>query len=332
MKDFSIIIPCYNVTATIRRCLDSVYSQGLKKEDFEVICIDDCSTDPASAVAIENYTFRGIHPDNLTLLRHAVNKRQGAARNTGLGAATGDFILFLDADDYYLEGTLRKLQDAKRANPDLDFIMFDIVRNENANTVASPYSRTNSTETMSGQEFYLTQRYEKASMTYMYNRKSMEKASYRFPENVLFEDGVITLDYILKARRCMFLPITAYCYTMEPDVDHTMFIGNNKTKIVDYFRQSTRYYQLYEKNKNGNTKVADKLLRETIYQRRNQLRYIWRLPLKSLLTTLNEERLTGMTGDRLVDTMSKHPRAVATALFCVKPLLRVAEFFYSLRK
>ncbi len=72
----SIIIPVYNASATVCRSLDSIYSQGLDPEDFEVICVDDCSTDNSVEV-LRGYCYAGAHPGNLRVVRHLVNKRQG---------------------------------------------------------------------------------------------------------------------------------------------------------------------------------------------------------------------------------------------------------------
>ena len=69
----SIILPVYNVAAFIPRALDSIYSQGMKEDDFEVICVDDCSPDNSYEV-MTNYLYEGRHPENLIILRHSVNK------------------------------------------------------------------------------------------------------------------------------------------------------------------------------------------------------------------------------------------------------------------
>ncbi len=59
--ELSIIIPVYNAAATLGRALDSIYSQGLDTEDFEVICVDNCSSDNSVEV-LENYRWGGVFP------------------------------------------------------------------------------------------------------------------------------------------------------------------------------------------------------------------------------------------------------------------------------
>lgn len=93
----SIIIPVYNSASSIVRCLDSIYNQE-SKYNIEVIVIDDGSTDST----IDKLTK---HPQSLNIIRQE-NKGPAAARNRGIEAATGEYLAFLDADDYWLPGFL----------------------------------------------------------------------------------------------------------------------------------------------------------------------------------------------------------------------------------
>lgn len=90
----SVIIPFYNAERTIKRCMDSVLSQTLK--EVEIVCIDDGSFDASSKI-IEWYV--SLH-DNILLFKQE-NKGAGEARNLGIKRANGQFVAFMDADDYY---------------------------------------------------------------------------------------------------------------------------------------------------------------------------------------------------------------------------------------
>ena len=125
MKQISIIIPVYNGHNVIGRALDSIYSQGISEDKFEVICVDDCSPTMDTFDALNNYTYDGIHPSNLKVFRHKINKRQGGARNTALAHAEGEWILYLDQDDCFVEFSLRELTEALKANSTCDIVMFD---------------------------------------------------------------------------------------------------------------------------------------------------------------------------------------------------------------
>lgn len=75
----SFIIPAYNASMTIVRCLDSIYKLSLNENEYEVLVIDDCSIDNTVEI-VEGYAKRRT---NITLLRQLENHRQGAARNRG---------------------------------------------------------------------------------------------------------------------------------------------------------------------------------------------------------------------------------------------------------
>ncbi|MDO5447828.1 MAG: glycosyltransferase family A protein [Prevotellaceae bacterium] len=110
---FSIIIPAYNDKGTLEECLGSVLSQGF--DDMEVIVVDDGSETP---VSIERSPIV-----NLIRITHA---GLSAARNAGISIAKGDYLLFIDSDDWIERGTLKVLCDAVDANPDCDIIEYPI--------------------------------------------------------------------------------------------------------------------------------------------------------------------------------------------------------------
>ena len=96
----SIIIPIFNVEDTLQRCLESVLTQA--DERMEVVLIDDGSTDSSGRIAEEMTADKG----NCRLI-HQTNKGLSAARNAGIEVATGDYLTFVDSDDFVAEGTMR---------------------------------------------------------------------------------------------------------------------------------------------------------------------------------------------------------------------------------
>lgn len=104
----SVIIPVYNTEPYLRECMNSVLNQSYNK--LEIICIDDGSTDCSFAL-LESYA----KSDPRIVLLHQTNSGQGKARNKGLSLANGEYIIFLDSDDWFepdfLEGMLQKAQE-----------------------------------------------------------------------------------------------------------------------------------------------------------------------------------------------------------------------------
>ena len=92
----SIIIPIYNVAPYIIECLDSVYNQTY--QNIEVILVDDCGTD--NSMQIINAYLTPKHKKITTIIQHHQNKGLSIARNTGIKHATGEYLYFLDSDDF----------------------------------------------------------------------------------------------------------------------------------------------------------------------------------------------------------------------------------------
>lgn len=97
----SVVIPIYNVAPYIEQCLESVMRQSYR--DLEVLLVDDCGTDDSIQIVrsmlggMEDTTIDGIH---YRILHHEHNRGLSAARNTGIDAATGEWVYFLDSDDW----------------------------------------------------------------------------------------------------------------------------------------------------------------------------------------------------------------------------------------
>ena len=103
MSKISVIIPIYNVEKYLKECLDSVVNQTFK--DIEIICVDDCGTDNSIQIA-EEYAKKD---ERIKIIHHETNKGLAISRNTGMDNASGEYIFFLDSDDYILPNILEKL-------------------------------------------------------------------------------------------------------------------------------------------------------------------------------------------------------------------------------
>ena len=120
----SLILPFYGVERYIGKCLESIYQQDIPEDQYEVICINDCSPDQSEQVVLE---YAKKHA-NIKLIQHDKNKKLGAARNTGLKAAQGTYVWFIDTDDYIKENCLSQILDLCEKN-DLEILHFNIQDN-----------------------------------------------------------------------------------------------------------------------------------------------------------------------------------------------------------
>ena len=117
----SVIIPVYNSENYLFVTLNSILKQTYS--DFEVICIDDCSTD--SSVEILEYFSK--KDERIIVVKNIENKGVSFSRNLGLKSAKGDYIFFLDSDDWISPNTLEKLFTNAKSN-DSDLVFYKLVR------------------------------------------------------------------------------------------------------------------------------------------------------------------------------------------------------------
>lgn len=103
----SVIVPVYNVEKFLPRCLDSLLRQGLEPGEWEVICVNDGSPDNCATILAE---YEMKHPDVFKVITQE-NQGLGGARNVGTALAQGEFVTYLDSDDYLVDGGYRYLLD-----------------------------------------------------------------------------------------------------------------------------------------------------------------------------------------------------------------------------
>lgn len=121
----SVIVPVYNVERYVEECLRSVMAQEAPNINLECIVVNDCGSDRSMDVVrktIENYTG----PVEFKLLAHEKNRGLSAARNTGIKAAKGEYVTFLDSDDYLLPDALSNLAKLAEKYPGVDIVQGEV--------------------------------------------------------------------------------------------------------------------------------------------------------------------------------------------------------------
>ena len=325
----SIVIPIYNGAWCVGRCLDSIYSQGLRLEDFEVICVDDCSTDGTLQVLAE-YAARY---QNLTICKHSVNKCIGGGRNTGISISKGEYIAFIDCDDYFEAGTLCRVVDALKSNRSLDLLMYDIsMFNISTNRkLGSNFYRRNSQEVMSGRQFMKTQEVPWAAWNYVYRRNFLLNKNIAFVEHVRWEDADFTLYSVVQAERVKYIPVAVLCHT-END-SQTSRMGGNRNVLLDMFRLIGRVRRvgMAELAQDAESGEAIMKIHNYMYKSRVQ-RYLWRLPVKDIFKVLKECRPYTPSSDKFVAFCARHPVVFGCSVVAGKPFFPLLRKLYLMRK
>ena len=125
-EKISVIIPCYNVEQYIDRCLASVAAQTIGLDKLEIICVNDASTDGTWQKLL---AWERRYPQNILLVDCVQNGKLGQARNIGLAHASGDYVVFLDADDWMEPDSYEKLYQLIR-DYQCDVVAFQFVRDD----------------------------------------------------------------------------------------------------------------------------------------------------------------------------------------------------------
>lgn len=199
----SIIIPCYNAKAYIGKCLNSIWDEGLLEDEYEVICIDDCSTDDT---LLHLYELQKLH-NNMQVLRNCENLRAGGARNHGVKNSCGKYILFIDADDYIHPGGLRQaINHLKKQN--IDLLMIDHVRDIMNGKIGTKMIHYNTNQqVISGKVFATNCLVPFSPCGYIFKRSLMVENGIWFAERVTGEDIDWSFHMLLKAKTAQYLPI-----------------------------------------------------------------------------------------------------------------------------
>lgn len=214
-KRLSIIIPFFNVEQYIALCLDSVFQQDIPEEEYEVVCVNDGSTDRSRDIVLD---YQARH-ENLVLVEHEVNKKLGAARNTGRAAAKGNYIWNVDSDDKIVPNCLDKLLRICEEN-DLDVLEFGTIQfHDKGEGDMGHVRRTEGV--MSGLD-YLEQ-LESSELSRMcvvwrrmIRRTFLDENRIFSPEINMGEDVPYSFRVLMSARRMMVIPDRCYCYRSNP--------------------------------------------------------------------------------------------------------------------
>lgn len=209
MPKVSVIIPVYNVEKYLRECLDSVINQTLN--DLEIICINDGSTDGCLDI-LNEYASR----DSRIRIINKENGGLSAARNDGIMQATGEYIGFVDSDDWISPDFYENLYSAA-VKYKADIACGDLYRTGNGlDYYIVRYKKTKVAKSL----------YDKFAMAYLpkhnyvmnriYDRMKLQKKKLLFEEGILFEDTLFSHKVFYYLNKCVAVPNTKYYYRNVP--------------------------------------------------------------------------------------------------------------------
>ena len=233
----TFILPCYNVEKYVQHCLDSIYECGMQENQFEVLCIDDCSTDN-TAIVLENNQRKY---NNLKVVTHESNKGWGGPRNTGIKEAQGQYLWFVDADDLIIGNQLEKAL-RKAVDVSLDVLCFNYQRIDNHGNVVEIQPIFNEMDPQDGYSF-AESAFGSGGIVYhmgyvwrfLYRTDYLRTHKLFFPEQVCWEDTVFMPKSILEAERVAAVPDVLYSYRVNPQSISGIFGRVYPAKLIYEF-------------------------------------------------------------------------------------------------
>jgi len=205
----SVIIPVYNVSKYIERCLLSVLNQTW--EDMEVILVDDCTPDDSIKIA-ERVILSSSRKGIVRVLKNQTNKGQSAARNVGIEAACGDYIYFLDSDDYLPLDSFSILMEYASLG-EYNFVLgnYDIT----GNSRAIPFLKLKTGALLTNEKIlsaYAHDLWPKTVWNMLVKRDFMLSQKLYFHEGIIHEDDLWTFQLACKAHVAFFVNKVTYHY------------------------------------------------------------------------------------------------------------------------
>lgn len=198
----SIIVPCYNAGGEIERCLFSLLNQTYR--NIEVVVVDDASTDDSVS------RIEAMREDRIVLIRHDGNRGASAARNTGLGVAQGEYVGFVDGDDFVDGDYYKRLYDATVAEG-ADIVMAETKIVYPKKTVA----RRNSLVVESNFIKKWGLLHTGAVWDKLYKTDFIERLGLRFYEGRIWEDNLFVLKAVYASGVLATIHGTFYHYILR---------------------------------------------------------------------------------------------------------------------
>lgn len=220
MVKISVIVPVYNTSKYLKKCLDSLVNQTL--QDIEIIVINDCSTDNSKKIIEEYKKYK-----NIKIINNNINKGIGYTRNKGLEIATGKYISFIDSDDFVALNMFEKMY--KKAEDDkLDIVVcrfHKLLEKENGSfeeknpKYSIPYFKNTSLK----DNPRLLLEVNLAPWNKIY-KKELFTPDVRFPENLKYEDAIVVVKTMIRAQKIGML---------EDKLNYYIVRNNSESTVMD---------------------------------------------------------------------------------------------------
>lgn len=212
----SIIVPVYNMAADgkLEYCLDSLVRQTIK--DYEIIAVDDCSTDDSYQIL---QVYQRKYPDRFRAVHSDVNQKQGGAKNIGMALAKGEWIGFIDSDDWVTDDFYERLIE-RGEETGADMVGCDYhLTSEHSMEIGQIVHNNKPQQTgVLDEDKYRSLILDSGSLVVkVYRREIVIDHPSRFPTGIFYEDNALANSWMLRARHFEYIEEPLYYYYQHGD-------------------------------------------------------------------------------------------------------------------
>ena len=264
----SIIVPVYNMAADgkLEYCLDSLVRQTIK--DYEIIAVDDCSTDDSYRIL---QTYQQKYPDRFRAVHSDVNQKQGGAKNIGMDLAKGEWIGFIDSDDWVTEDFYERLI-GRGEETGADMVGCDYhLTSEHSMEIGRIVHNNKPQQTgVLDEEKYRSLILDSGSLVVkVYRREIVIDHPSRFPTGIFYEDNALANSWMLRARHFEYIEEPLYYYYQHEDSTvHTITVKRCEDRMEAgriMLREAVQYGYLESTGRNWNSVFATLFYVNTLF-------------------------------------------------------------------
>lgn len=231
----SVIVPVYNTEKYLKKCLDSLLNQTL--EEIEIVAVNDGSPDGCKDI-LESYKAR--YPEKVVVI-HKENGGQASARNLALGVCRGEYIGFLDSDDFVRKEMFEKMY-RKAAEQDADYVACgytDITYRDEQEVVLQPYVASKVAAKTKDMFFGALA----SPFLHLYKREIMVNSGVTFPEGYIYEDTAFYLNLIPHVKKLGVIEEALAVRLRHSNSTMATFKKERVRHIFPVLRTSINYYK-----------------------------------------------------------------------------------------
>ena len=228
----SIIVPVYNMASgqKLEYCMDSLVKQNM--ENYEIIAVDDCSTDD-SLMILKDYERR--FPDKVRAVHSEINRHQGGAKNIGIKMAKGDWIGFIDSDDWITPDMYSKLI-ARAEETGADVVGCDYcLTNEHSMKVGQvvPNNKKEQSGVLDTQKRRSLILDGGSLVVKIFRRSIIVENELWFPEDIFYEDNALGNSYLVLAKHFEYIEEPMYYYYQhDASTVHTVSVKRCEDRMA----------------------------------------------------------------------------------------------------